>query len=224
MGKFTPAKRVQVLLNRRRAIRENKAEIKQVEWMEKYKVPELHEIPPKLTQTQHDEINGRLPFDEDNYHCQEYNDLLKNIIPIRTNFAKSVDPEERKVLATEEIGHWHNYMKERETALPEHYQINPMTLSKLQNVFDRESERRNSTLRSERVVDYHYTFARVHKFDIPIHERNMIQMIHPYHGYMGAVKDKYFTFDEIIKMYRQQLVSSYERSLGQTFLAGKFSP
>lgn len=222
VSKADKMKRLTSLLNRRRNIIDNKAGLQEAEDMKKYRVDELHEVPAKETAIQHNEINGKLPFDEGQYHCEEYNDLMKNITPLRAKFSEITDIKERKSLATEEISHWHNYMLVREKALPEHFQMNPTTISLLEEIFERESERRNQTLRSDRVVDYHYTFSKQKKFDVPIHRRNMLQMIHPYHGYMNSIDNKFFTFDEMLKMYRQQLVSSYERSLGQTFLAGKY--
>ena len=222
MSKAEKYKVLRSLINRRRRIWDNKAAIKAAEDLEKYRFDELHEVPPKATPIQHNEINGKLPFDEGQYHCKEYNELMKNITPIRAHFAQSTDSEERKELAKEEIGHWHNYMLMREYTLPDEFKMNPKTVSLLENIFERESERRNKTLRSDRIVDYHYTFAKYNKFDIPIHRRNMLHIVHPWQGYMGGIDNKFFTFDEMIKMYRQQIVSSYERSIGQTFLAGKF--
>lgn len=146
---------------------------------------------------------------------------MKNVSELRQSYSESTNAEERKELATKEIAHWFEYLQIREKALPEHYRMNNKTLSLLEEVFERESERRNKMLRSDRVIDFHYTFAKVKKFDIAIHQRNMIQMIHPFHGYLCHVEDKLFKFDEMINIYRQQLVSSYERSLGQTLLAGK---
>ena len=143
--------------------------------MEKFKIPELHESPPKPASVQHNEVNGKLPFDQDQYHCVEYNNLLKNIIPLRQRYAESKDVSDRKAIATDEIGHWHEYMSVREKSLPEHYEINAHTISALEEVFKKESERRNNTLRSDRVVDYHYSFVKQKKkFDIPIHNHNLI--------------------------------------------------
>lgn len=221
MSKARILKQTTGLVKKRRKILQNKEAIQEAEDMINYKIDEMHETPPKENAIQHNEINGRLEFDSGKYHCQEYNNLIKSIIPLRSKFATSSDLAERKSLATEEIAHWHNYMTEREKALPPSYHINEMTLSLLEEIFHRESERRNNTLSSERIVDFHYTFAKHRKFDIEIHRRNLVQILHPYQGYMCGVPDKFFTFDEVIKMYRQQLVSSYERSIGQTFLAGK---
>jgi hypothetical protein len=221
MSKAHKLKQMKGLVKKRRKLSLNREALQEAEDMVNYKIDEMHEIPPKENAIQHNEINGRLGFDTDNYHCQEYNNLLKSIIPIRSQFAATSDLAQRKSLATEEISHWHNYMTEREKALPSSYHINEVTLSLLEEVFHRESERRNNTLSSERIVDFHYTFAKYKKFDIEIHRRNLVQILHPYQGYMCGVADKFFKFDEMIKMYRQQLVSSYERSIGQTFLAGK---
>jgi hypothetical protein len=224
MGKATKlayTKKLKDLISRRKKIDTDKAILTEEQIWENYKIQVLHDLPPKPHRLQQDQIAGLLSFDEDNYHCEEYNDLMKSITPIRTKFVETSDLEEKKNLAGEEISHWHNYMSVREKSLPEHYVMNSKTLAFLEECFERESERRNNTLRSDRIVDFHYKFAKVKKFDIFIHHRNMLQIMHPYWGYMSAIEGKFFTFEEVIKMYRQQLVSSYERSLGQTYLAGK---
>ena len=224
MGKATRlaySKKLKELLSRRKNIELNKKIQTEEEIWEDYKIPELHDLPPKAHKVQQDQTAGLLPFDQDNYHCEEYNNLMKSITPIRAKFADTSDLEEKKNLAGEEITHWHNYMSLREKVLPEHYVMNSDTLAFLEECFERESDRRNNTLRSDRIVDFHHKFSKVKKFDIFIHHRNMLQILHPYWGYMGAIEGKSFKFDEVIKMYRQQLVSSYERSLGQTYLAGK---
>ena len=221
MSKAAYYDRLRILLAKRKSIEMGVRAKLSKETFEKYKVSEVHDNPIKAISVQLKEINGELPFDESNYHWAEYRDLMKNVSEIRKQYQNSSDTEERKQLASKEAFHWYNYLDSRESALPESYQMSNKTLSFLEESFERESERRNKSLRSDRIVDFHYNYAKVRKFDIPIHQRNLIQMIHPYHGYLCNIEDKLFTFEEIIKVYRQQLVSSYERTLGQTLLAGR---
>jgi hypothetical protein len=216
------AKRLKNLLERRVADYNRQFVPKEATILEDYKIPAVHYLPPKPHSIQLDETNGRLPFDEDNYHCEEYNNLMKNITGVREKYSLATGIEERKSFATEEINHWHNYMSEREKSLPEHCEINPTSLSLLEECFNRESERRNKTMRSDRIVEFHYKYARKRPFDIFIDHQHMLQILHPFQGYMSAIDDRFFTFDEIIKMYRQQIVASYEKSIGQTYLASKF--
>lgn len=212
--------RLKLLLDKRRSIELGVKAKQEKEIFEKYKVEEVHDHPIKAMSVQLKETNGELPFDESNYHCAEYRNLMKNVSDLRQKYQSSSDSDERKQLASKEAFHWYNYLENREQALPESYKMSNTTLSLLEESFERESERRNKKIRSDRIVDFHYSYAKVRRFDIPIHSRNLIQMIHPYNGYLCNVPDKVFTFEEIIKIYRQQLVSSYERNLGQTLLAG----
>ena len=59
------------------------------------------------------------------------------------------------------------------------------------------------------------------KFDF--HPRNLSQMIHPYQGYLGAFPTLEMTFEELLRVYRIQLVSSYERCQGQEIFANEIS-
>lgn len=131
-SKLAYAKKLKDLLRRRKNIELSKDIVTEEQIWEEYKILELHDLPPKPHKVQQDQIAGLLPFDEDNYHCEEYNDLMKSITPIRTKFIQTSDLEERKKLAGEEIAHWHNYMSIREKSLPEYYVMNSQTLSALE--------------------------------------------------------------------------------------------
>lgn len=196
---------------------------KEAQRFDDHRIPEIEPVPAKPHSVQQAETEGRLPFDQGHYHCQEYNDLMKNVKDIRHEYSISGDHETRKALATDEITHWHDYMQKREQMLPEKYDINEKMFHNLRDIFQRESERRTNLLTSERVLHYHSSYASEFKFSVPINSRNMIQMVHPFHGYLCNIEDKKFTFDEMIKVYRQQLVSSYEREIGQTYLADELA-
>ena len=60
--------RLRALIKRRRKIQDNKKGIQEAENLIKYRFDVLHEIPPKATPIQHNEINGKLPFDDGQYH------------------------------------------------------------------------------------------------------------------------------------------------------------
>jgi hypothetical protein len=51
----------------------------------------------------------------------------------------------------------------------------------------------------------------------------MQQMIHPHFGYLTNFKGKQFTFDELMQAYNNQIVSSYERAIGQDLLADELA-
>ena len=48
-------------------------------------------------------------------------------------------------------------------------------------------------------------------------------MIHPHFGYLGNFKNRSFNFNELLQVYHNQIVSSYERSLGQELLADELA-
>jgi len=48
-------------------------------------------------------------------------------------------------------------------------------------------------------------------------------MIHPHYGYLCSFKNKSLSFEELETLYRNQIVSSYERFLGQELLADELS-
>lgn len=196
---------------------------KEAEIYEAYKVTEIEPAPIKPHHVQQMETEGKLPFDDKNYHCDEYNDLMKSVSKVRSQYADSKSHETRKKLAKEEIAHWHTYVEKREKVLPEKYMIPESMLSSMKDVFERESERRTMMLRSDRVLDFHHIYAKNHRFEIPIHAHNLTQMVHPYHGYLCNIEGKQFTFEELIQIYKYQIVSSYERDLGQTYLADELA-
>ena len=109
-----------------------------------HRIPEIEDTPPVANDVQTKQMNGALPFGEGKYHCQEFEEMIKNVSEIRHEFVVTTDYAERKKLATQEIGYWHGYMQKREEMLPEKYQIPEGTIPMLKDVFERESERRNN--------------------------------------------------------------------------------
>lgn len=51
----------------------------------------------------------------------------------------------------------------------------------------------------------------------------MQQMIHPHFGYLTNFKGMNFSFDELMQVYKNQIVSSYERAIGQDILADELA-
>jgi hypothetical protein len=48
-------------------------------------------------------------------------------------------------------------------------------------------------------------------------------MIHPHFGYLSNFPNRSFNINELISVYENQIVSSFERSLGQDILADEIS-
>ena len=89
--------------------------------------------------------------------------------------------------------------------------------------FDRQKDRKTLAIKSEDLVEFHADFAKQFKFKIPLHPKNMQQMIHPHFGYLTNFKGKQFSFDELMQAYNNQIVSSYERAIGQDLLADELA-
>lgn len=114
-------------------------------------------------------------------------------------------------------------MDARRAILPSDYQIEDKDLSLLKENFDRFKDRKTHGVASEELVDFHHDFAKKFKFRVPLHPKNMQQMIHPHFGYLTNFKGRTFNFNELLQAYNDQIVSSYERSLGQELLADEIA-
>jgi hypothetical protein len=111
--------------------------------------------------------------------------------------------EERKQIAKEELNSWVDYLEARKEALPsDDYSIDEKELSKIKENFDRFKDRKSLKLKSEEIVDFHHDYAKKFYFTIPLHPRNLMQMIHPHYGYLGYFKGKQYTFDELVTIYK----------------------
>ena len=127
-------------------------------------------------------------------------------------------------MAKEEFDAWTSYLEERRTALPKpDYEIDQKDFSLLKEHFDRFKDRKTHAVKSEDLVEFHYDFSKKFKFRVPLHPKNMQQMIHPHFGYLTNFKGRSFNFNELMKIYQDQIVSSYERSLGQDLHADELA-
>lgn len=45
--------------------------------------------------------------------------------------------------------------------------------------------RKESTIHSSKILDFHYELMNQFKFTVPIEPRLLVQMIHPHHGYLS---------------------------------------
>lgn len=127
-------------------------------------------------------------------------------------------------MAKEEFDAWNEYLEIRREALPKpDFEIDQKDLSLVREQFDRLKDRKTHAIKSEELVEFHYDFARKFKFRIPLHPKNMQQMIHPHFGYLTNFKGRSFNFNELLQVYHNQIASSYERSLGQDLLGDELA-
>ena len=69
----------------------------------------------------------------------------------------------------------------------------------------------------------HGKMSKVNKFNVPIHPRNLAQLIHPYQGYLSNMQGTLFSFEDLVQVYQNQIVSSYEKTFGNTLLGDELS-
>jgi len=176
-----------------------------------------------MTYLQIQEINGRLPFDKGLYHTPLYNDLMKTLIETRQIYAKTRENAERILVAKQEIDAWKNYIDARKHDLPIDFQIEPGFKDSIKDLWERYVDMKTNTLAAPKLVDFHADLAKKFKFQIPLDPQNITKMIMPFQGYMCAYPGKSYHLSEMMRMYDTQLVSSFERSLGQELLGDEIS-
>ena len=105
-------------------------------------------------------------------------------------------------MAKEEFEAWNAYLEARKLDLPKpDFEIDQKDFSMIKEHFDRQKDRKTHTIKSEELVEFHHDFAKKFKFRIPLHPKNMQQMIHPHFGYLTNFKDRSFSFDELMTVY-----------------------
>lgn len=167
------------------------------------------------------EINGKA----DKYHNERYQQLVKTVAPLRQKFRKERSLAGRVQIAAAEFGAWKGYLDSRKeqiaSEMPE-YHIDPKTLSMLKDQFDRLKHRETIGVPGPELIDFHAAFANKFPFTVPIHPRNLAQMIHPHQGYLAAMT-KHFRFEDLVQVYHNQIAASLERATGRDLLADELS-
>lgn len=69
----------------------------------------------------------------------------------------------------------------------------------------------------------HGDFGKKFRFRFPLHPKNLQQLIHPHMGYLTGFQSEGYSWDEMVEIYKNQIVSSYERTLGFELLADELS-
>lgn len=78
-------------------------------------------------------------------------------------------------------------------------------------------------VKSADLIDFHAEFAKKFKFKVPLHPRNMAQLIHPFQGYLAAFSTRQFSFDELVAVYENQIAASFEKTTGRNLLGDELS-
>ena len=76
---------------------------------------------------------------------------------------------------------------------------------------------------SKKVIEMHAKIAKVQQFKVPIHPRNLSQIVHPHQGYLAAFPDRGYSWDEFLNFYETMMVSTFEKVKGRYVHAEELS-
>ena len=155
------------------------------------------------------------------YHCKEHEILGTSLKSISEKYAKS-SLEDKQKYAEEEVNAWFVYINSRKPQLPDTFLISDITRARLQRIWSHMLHREKDTVECSRLLDYHTRFIEHYSFEVPVDKRSMWEMVHPHAGYLIKM-NREFTFSDMIDFYYVQLISSYERSLGEDLLSRQLS-
>jgi hypothetical protein len=78
-------------------------------------------------------------------------------------------------------------------------------------------------IHASKLTEYHGEYSKIFKFNVPLHPKNLSQLIHPFHGYLTAYPNRWFSYDDLIEVYTNQIASGYEKSFGRELLGDELS-
>ena len=76
---------------------------------------------------------------------------------------------------------------------------------------------------SEKLTAYHGEMTKIYGFKVPLHPKNLSQLVHPWQGYLTAFPGLELSFDDLIAMYENQIVASFEKTYGRELLGDELS-
>lgn len=93
--------------------------------------------------------------------------------------------------------------------------------------FDRLKHRDTHKLDGMGLIKMHASFADKFEFRIPLHPKNLAQLIHPYQAYLCNFPENTrahkISFDELVQVYENHIVSSVEKTTGRNLLGDELS-
>jgi hypothetical protein len=161
---------------------------------------------------------GKLPFDQEGQYPDEtYKGLCKSLKELREEQAQisTVGPK-RKKLAKKELEAWLNFVDQRKEMLKSKsdFVIDADTSMKLRDNFDRFKDRTQAKVPTEKITELHELYAGNYRFKVPLHPKNLAQIINPYQGYMANFKPgtKFFSWPQMQQVYDINIVASFEKT------------
>lgn len=162
------------------------------------------------------------------YPDTTYRDLIQKLTELRDAQDKcNISGPKRKKLAANELKAWMDFVEQRKDMLKDNpdFTIDPTTLMKLKDSFDRFRERKSARVPTEKITDVHQLFASHFRFRVPIHPKNLAQIINPFQGYMASFRPgtKFFSWTQMQQVYDIQIIASYEKTEGRSLLGEELS-
>jgi hypothetical protein len=150
------------------------------------------------------------------YMNDEYKTLLTTLKDIDKNYSHTKNLEQRVVFARNAISVWNDFVtREGEQLSKDEFHIRDDTMIKLRELWDRFKQRNKQTIPSEDVIKFHHEFTKFYNFSVPLHVKSIAMLLHPHWGYFCKFTKKEFAFDDIIKHYHNEFLSSHYRNIGR---------
>jgi len=190
--------------------------------IQEYVSPIKSQLVKKSLRRQMLELNGLVSFNKGLYHNQHYENLVKSLVGSRKSYRETKDVYERKSIAKEEMKGWVDYVNVRKNDLSEDFKITEIMKGNFKQIWDIVKDRHTKTIQPSKILDMHAKYVQSFKFDIPIDPRNLMRMLHPHYAYLTYFPAP-FTFDNLMSIYDNKLVSSFEHFYGQESLASEIA-
>lgn len=103
--------------------------------------------------------------------------------------------------------------------------IDADTSMKLRDNFDRFKDRTQAKVPTEKITELHELYAGNYRFKVPLHPKNLAQIINPYQGYMANFKPgtKFFSWPQMQQVYDINIVASFEKTQGRYLLGDELA-
>lgn len=168
------------------------------------------------------EIEGEIPFDLGLYHNRHYEELMKEIRVSRQRYRDTMDMSERREIAKKEFSAWQSYIEKRRREMPEKYALTQGMVDHLSHTWSFVANRKTQEMDPKDILTFFKDYTDQYKFQPALDLRYLIQMIHPNWAYLTFMPEP-LKKESFLGLLNNQLVASYERSLGQDLLADEIA-
>lgn len=75
----------------------------------------------------------------------------------------------------------------------------------------------------QKLAEFHGEYSKMYTFPVPLHPKNLAQLLHSFQGYLCKMEGNGVTFDELHQIYLNQIAASYEKTFGNDILGEELS-